>query len=145
MDLMTCEILNITEKWTHICSYGLNSTYLRGSCLVRFHYMFWIFWLFWVDFRNVMCLTTEQEQQAAHQISDTLLHGLCVTFIDSILKLVEFLWSQMSSACNTAEAAGLAEAEWSQEQQKPYSLMHADAGLMNPTLNLFKEMPSLQV
>lgn len=37
MDLMTCEILNITEKWSHISSYGLNSTYLRGYCLARFH------------------------------------------------------------------------------------------------------------
>lgn len=38
---------------------------------------------------------------------------------------------KMSSVCNTGEAAAsLAEAE---QQQGPYSLVHAEAGVMNPT------------
>lgn len=50
---------------------------------------------------------------------------------------------KMSSVCNTGEAAAsLAEA---QQQQESYSLVHADAGVMNPTLAFFKEMTSLQV
>ena len=69
-------------------------------------------------------------------ISDILLYSLHITSVDSVL-----LMRKMSSVCN----AGEAEAKQQQEQEEPYSLVHADAGVMNPTLAFFKEMPSLQV
>ena len=95
--------------------------------------------MFCVDFRNH---GVSYYRAGTHRryISDILLYSLHITSMDSVL-----LMRKMSSVCNAGEAAGLAEAEQQQEQQEPYSLVRADAGVMNPTLALFKEMPSLQV